>query len=249
MQINKNYPCNPYNYAVMGNKENLYIVIHYVGATGTALQNAQYYSNSQVGASAHYFVGHSSEDGAVYQSVEDKDRAWHCGANTYVHPYCRNANSIGIEMCCHQDNAGNWYFDDVTVDNAVELTRLLMQKYQIPVENVIRHYDVTGKNCPAPYVEDEAAWQEFKNRLDKGDDDEMATIIEKIADDAGKTQDEVIEILSFLVKYINASEADWQKEGVNALKDMGLINSDHDAREPLGFGTFGLMMQRFKKTI
>ena len=44
-----------------------------------------------------------------------------------------------------------------------------MQKYNIPIENVIRHYDVTHKNCPAPFVENTKAWDNFKNML-KGDE-------------------------------------------------------------------------------
>ena len=166
MDINKSYPCNPGNYAVMDDKRNEYIVIHYVGATGSALQNVQYFERSPtIGASAHYFVGHASEDGAVYQSVDPKDRAWHCGAQSYKHPYCRNANSIGIEMCCHKDPQGNWYFDDVTIARTAQLTEMLMDTYDIPLVNVLRHYDVTGKLCPAPLV-GEFAWLLFKQRLE-----------------------------------------------------------------------------------
>ena len=54
---------------------------------------------------------------------------------------------------------------DKTVDNAVELVKMLMTKYNVPIANVIRHYDVTGKNCPAPFVRNNKAWQEFKSRL------------------------------------------------------------------------------------
>lgn len=166
MMINKDYPCNPSNFAVQADRTIEYIVIHYVGATGTALQNAQYFQRSAgLEASAHYFVGHASEDGAVYQSVDPKDRAWHCGAQSYKHPYCRNANSIGIEMCCHKDPQGNWYFDDVTIARTAQLTEMLMAEYDIPAINVVRHYDVTGKLCPAPLV-DEFAWLLFRQRLE-----------------------------------------------------------------------------------
>lgn len=158
LQINRDYLSDPYNYAVMADKVNNYIVIHYVGATGSALQNAQYFMNNKVGASAHYYVGHASENGAIYQSVEDKDRAFHAGYKPM------NMMSIGIEMCCHLDG-DRWYFDDITVTNTIALTKELMQKYNIPIENVIRHYDVTGKQCPMPFVLDENAWIEFKKRL------------------------------------------------------------------------------------
>jgi N-acetyl-anhydromuramyl-L-alanine amidase AmpD len=166
MMINRDYPCNPSNFAVQADRTIEYIVIHYVGATGSARQNALYFNRSAgLGASAHFFVGHESEGGAIYQSVDPKDRAWHCGAKTYKHPDCRNANSIGIEMCCHKDPQGNWYFDDVTIARTAQLTEKLMDTYDIPLSNVLRHYDVTGKICPAPMV-DEFAWQLFKQRLE-----------------------------------------------------------------------------------
>lgn len=140
-----------------------YIVVHYVGATGSAEDNCKYYASRYVGASAHYFVGHKGE---VWQSVEDKDIAWHCGATRYKHPYCRNANSIGIEMCCRKNLSNNtWYFEEQTVESTIQLVKELMKKYNIPIDNVIRHYDVTGKTCPEPYVRDSAAWETFKSNL------------------------------------------------------------------------------------
>jgi len=166
MQINKDYPCKSTNYR-KGRRDNIkYIVIHYVGATGSALNNVKYYSTSDVGTSAHYYVGHASEDGRVYQSVAPENCAWHCGSETgiYYHP-CRNDSSIGIEMCCHKDSSGNWYFDDVTVEKTIELTKWLMGEYGISANNVIRHYDVTHKSCPAPFVVDEVMWNEFKNEI------------------------------------------------------------------------------------
>ena len=137
-----------------------YIVIHYVGGTGGAKDNCRYFETVYRGGSAHYFVGHKGE---IWQCVEDGDVAWHCGATTYKHPYCRNSNSIGVEMCCRQDASGTWYFEDATVAATIELTKELMKKYKIPVENVIRHYDVMGKICPAPYVHNNTkhTWNHF----------------------------------------------------------------------------------------
>lgn len=140
-----------------------YIVIHYVGAVSTAKNNANYFYSTYRGASANYFVDETS----IWQVVDDLDSAWHCGTTgTYYHPTCRNSNSIGIEMCCK--NNGSWYFEDATVNNTIELTKYLMDKYNIPVSNVIRHYDVTHKVCPEPYVRDTAAWNNFKSRLTTG---------------------------------------------------------------------------------
>lgn len=100
--------------------------------------------------------------------------AWHCGASSYKHAECRNANSIGIEMCVRKKNTKSmgatdkdWYFEDATVEAAAELTRYLMDKYGVPASHVIRHYDVTGKICPNPYVYNTSAhtWEEFKRKI------------------------------------------------------------------------------------
>ena len=151
------------NYEVGNGKQNKYIVIHYVGASGGAEDNCEYFQSTYRGSSAHYFVGHQGE---VWQCVKDKDIAWHCGAKRYKHDYCRNSNSISVELCCRQnDSNGTWYFEEATIKAATELVKELMAKYNIPVSNVIRHYDVTGKICPEPYVRDTAAWNTFKAGL------------------------------------------------------------------------------------
>ena len=151
-----------------------YIVIHYTANNGdTAKNNLNYFANHQnLSASAHYFV----DENEVCQSVKDTDTAYHCGAKTYKHKYCRNSNSLGIELCSRKDSKGKYYFKDETVNRAAALTKELMRKYNIPVENVIRHYDVTGKICPAPMVNDEKMWKEFlaklsdKKKLESGND-------------------------------------------------------------------------------
>lgn len=166
MVIHKDYPCHVDNYQRGRAQPVSFLVFHYVGATGGAEANARYYGRTPgIGASAHYFVGHESEGAAIWQSVPEGDTAWHCGAKSYRHPTCRNANSIGIEMCCHQDAKGNWYIDEATLAAAAELGRDIMARYGIPMENVLRHYDVTGKLCPRPLIE-ENKWTAFKARLE-----------------------------------------------------------------------------------
>ena len=167
MKINK--LLTPYNLEKKDSRKITYIVIHYVGALGGAKANCQYYASKNVGASAHYYVGF---DGEIWQSVEDKNVAWHCGAKKYVHPTCRNSNSIGIEMCVRKRNTStmyasdkDWYFEQATVDSTIALVRELMEKYDIPVEHVLRHYDITSKVCPAPYVHNKKAWEDFKKAL------------------------------------------------------------------------------------
>lgn len=171
----------PYNFIKSHNKTNKYIVIHYVGSVSTAKNNADYFASKYVGASAHYFV----DENEIWQSVKDEDVAWHCGDELIVpneHSFfgiCKNSNSIGIEMCCKRKNDGEWYFEPKTVDNTVELVRHLMKKYNIPIERVIRHYDVTGKICPAPLV-NESEWNRFKNMLGENKMKEFETTFKDI---------------------------------------------------------------------
>ena len=166
-------PCNPGNYTAKRSSAIRYLVVHYTGAPGTARNNGAYFaSRGDIGASAHYFV--DAQD--IVQSVPDSGRAWHCGAAVYKHPECRNDNSIGVELCCYTNGDGTWYFDPATVENAVQLVRSLMAQYSIDADHVVRHYDVTGKVCPEPYVRDASAWAEFKARLtapETTEEDEM----------------------------------------------------------------------------
>lgn len=167
MEIKKNITTQNWNSGTLSRIK--YIVVHYTGNNGdTALANTNYFKSYR-GASAHYFV----DENNIYQSIEDKNIAWHCGANSYKHPYCRNSNSIGVELCSYI-TGGKYAFKPKTVDNAVWLVKKLTAKYNVPITNVLRHYDVTGKLCPEPYVRDSKAWNEFKTRLTE-EDNEMVT--------------------------------------------------------------------------
>lgn len=188
----------PYNFTDKNAMSRIkYIVIHYVGALGGAKANCQYYASKYLGASAHYFVGF---EGEIWQSVEDADIAWHCGAKNYKHAECRNSNSIGIEMCVRNkgsqaDTSKDWYFEQATVDKAIELTKYLMAKYNVPADHVIRHYDVTGKICPNPYVYNttQHTWDAFKKAIasDSTDTSSMTKI-------TGKAQATAAQMTSYI---------------------------------------------------
>lgn len=198
--------------AARGKKEILYLVIHFTANDGdTAKNNADYFTNSNISTSAHYFV----DEKEVWQSVRDADIAWHCGTKgTYFHPYCRNTNSIGIELCSRIKN-GKYYFQPGTVENAVQLARSLMQKYGIAPDHVVRHYDVTHKNCPAPFVENAAAWQDFKRRLTEKEVDDM-------------TADEVKNLIaqSKTVYDTTASVPEWGRATVEKLTRKGWLKGE-----------------------
>ena len=164
----KQNPSNVGNYAKgRGGNSIKYIVIHYTANDGdTDEGNGKYFHNNDVNASAHYFV---DEDSATL-SVSESDTAWHCGGGLQgnsghsFYKKCKNSNSLGIEMCADK-NGSELIFTSKTVANTVELVKSLMKKYNVSVDRVIRHYDVTGKNCPAPFVKHEDSWLRFKARL------------------------------------------------------------------------------------
>ena len=137
-----------------------FIVLHFTANNGdTARDNAEYFARVFVGASAHFFV----DENEICCSVPWDKTAYHCGtAGKYKHSKCRNYNSLGIEMCSRKDISGKYYFKTETIVNSAKFTAQQMKNYNIPIENVIRHYDVTGKKCPAPFVDDAAAWENFK---------------------------------------------------------------------------------------
>lgn len=144
-----------------------YIVVHYTANDGdTAKANTNYFKTEYRGASAHYFV----DENSIWRCVRDKDISWHCGGGLQgssghsFYKICTNSNSIGIEMCSRKSN-GRFYFKDATVDNCIYLVKSLMTKYNVSIDRVIRHYDVTGKDCPEPYVRDSSQWNNFKQRL------------------------------------------------------------------------------------
>ena len=150
-----------------GRKQKIqFLVIHYTANNGDlAKSNCNYFKSPNRNASAHYFV----DEKEVWQSVEDNDIAWHCGTSgKYYHSKCRNDNAIGIELCSEKDSKGNYYFTNETINNAVGVVKMLMEKYNIPIENIVRHYDVTHKNCPAPFVNNNTAWDNFKDSLMEG---------------------------------------------------------------------------------
>lgn len=148
-----------------------YLVYHYTGNDGDrAANNAKYFQNNIVKASAHYFV----DDTTVWRSVPDLKVAWSVGGSKYSNAHktgggtmygvITNTNSLSIEMCDTIRN-GVYQASEATLANAAALGRALMEKYGIPIENVYRHFDVTGKHCPS-YLVSAQKWAEFKKRLE-----------------------------------------------------------------------------------
>lgn len=127
------------------------IVIHYTANPGTgAMQNRNYFEGLKNGgakASSHFIIG---IDGEIVQCIPSSEIAY--ASNS------RNDDTLSIE-CCHPDESGK--FSEETYDSLVELTAWLCRYFDIDPDEVIRHYDVTGKLCPKYYVENEDAWEEL----------------------------------------------------------------------------------------
>ena len=178
-----------------------YIVVHYTANNGdTAEGNGNYFAQPNRNASAHYFINRFD----IVQSVLNKDTAWHCGAKSYKHLKCRNDNSIGVEMCSKKDDKGQYYINEQTQNTAIKLIKVLMKKYNIPLENVLRHYDVTGKICPEPFVRNQVQWLDFKKKLS-----------EKKKEGA-----------EMIYNYIDENMPDWAKPTVQKLIDKGALKGD-----------------------
>ena len=164
-----------------------YIVLHYTAGVqstkGSALATANWFRNPNAGGSADFIV----DDVDIIQYNGDiKNRyCWAVGGSKYTtlttsesatfYNKATNQNCISIEICSNKKNKALrnatdkvWYFTDASVKNAVKLTRYLMKKYNIDINNVIAHFHITGKICPNPWCVDESRlkeWKSFKNQV------------------------------------------------------------------------------------
>lgn len=133
------------------------IVIHYTANPGTtAQQNRNYFEglaeSKKTKVSSHFIVGLAGE---IIQCIPMNEIAY--ASNE------RNADTISIE-CCIDNEAGR--FTEQTYDAVVELTAWLVGEFDLEIDDIIRHYDVTGKNCPKYFVENESAWVDFKTDVE-----------------------------------------------------------------------------------
>jgi N-acetyl-anhydromuramyl-L-alanine amidase AmpD len=130
------------------------IVIHYVGNPGTtAQQNHDYYGNPDSEVSSHFIVG---LDGEIIQCVPLNEKS---AASNW-----RNIDTVSIEVC-HPDSTGE--FTEQTYASLVKLTAWLSELCNLDTNHIIRHYDITGKNCPLYFVEHQDKWEQFKEDVNE----------------------------------------------------------------------------------
>ena len=147
---------NPYSRPQIPVEKVNYIAIHYTANPGsTAMSNRNYFENlattQENKVSSHFVVG---LDGEVVQCIPTSEMSYATNA--------RNVDTISIE-CCHPDETGQ--FNDATYSSAVKLTAWRCTRFGLDTDQVIRHYDVTGKDCPKYYVENPDAWFRMKSDI------------------------------------------------------------------------------------
>lgn len=152
-------PVNPYSRPGTKRTKVRNIVVHYVAnPKTTARENRNYFAgmaeapeSERRSVSSHFIIG---LDGEILCCVPVQEVAY---AN-----YPRNEDTISIE-CCHPDSSGK--FTQKTQESLVKLVAWLCQSLDLRASDVIRHYDVSGKDCPKYYVEHEEAWSALRDEI------------------------------------------------------------------------------------
>lgn len=206
--------CNSGNYQKGRTSSIKYIVIHYTANSGdTAKGNADYFARAVTKSSAHYFV----DEASVWQSVKDSDTAWAVGTTGTYYSNCRNNNSLSIEVA----NAVNG-FKPKAEENLIALVKKKMAEYNIPIDNVIRHYDVTHKRCPSYYVDHEDAWKELKNKfIERDDGSEEELTLEQFS----------ILMDQWIAKKQKESASSWSEPYLVWAKENKIMVGDADANQ------------------
>lgn len=146
-----------------------YFAVHYLGVNG---ENPYLYGGGYGGT---FYV---SKSGEVYQAAKVTDKLWHVGASSgfsYIHPDARNYNTIGVECATYtasgrNDDDETWYFTEATQVAAAKLAACVAMEYNIPLDHILRHGDITTKNCPSPLKRDQGkgknwTWDKFKSEV------------------------------------------------------------------------------------
>lgn len=120
-----------------------YIVIHNTANSAPAINEAKYLNSSENTSSTSFHF--AVDDTTIYQTVNLKYNSWHAGNITM------NKKSIGIEIA--KSTISDAEIKDKAIENGAKLTAMLMKHYNISIDHVITHNDVTGKNCPHDILE------------------------------------------------------------------------------------------------
>ena len=203
----------------------MYIVVHDTGNTAPgadAMAHFNYFNTADRGASADFFA-----DDTLCLQVNDYRRyyTWHCGDGGGARGIT-NSNSVGIEICVNCD--GNY---NLAFYNAAETVKKLMEEFSIPVHNVVRHYDVSGKNCPASMNSNGwAYWQTFKNIISESRYLTMTQYEElKAENESLKREIEALKSQQETVYHYGKSIPEWAAPTIQKLVDKGIYKGENEA--------------------
>jgi N-acetylmuramoyl-L-alanine amidase CwlA len=156
------------------------------GKKRTLTRNVVWHYTANPGASADNHVRYFGET-IANQNPNDNEKDTYASAHVFIdrvktlviipldevayHATAANPYSIGVELCIEEDGS----FHPETIRQAIEFGAKLAKDYTLnPLTDYIRHFDVTGKICPKPWVDDPAAWDDFKKCCVEGDEPKLA---------------------------------------------------------------------------
>lgn len=179
------------------NRKPQYLAIHYTAGASSTAGKAQSVYNTFMNRSAS--ADFAVDDKEIVQFNPDIDNYYCWSVGDAKNPYstggslygkATNKNTISIEICSTREsgtttdaaNHNGWSFTDAVLKNAANIAKIIMKKYNIPIERVVRHYDISGKLCPGVIgwnnetiyntngtktkeKSDSKKWEAFKKRL------------------------------------------------------------------------------------
>lgn len=227
-------PAKPVSYGGTRNYGDVrYIIIHYTGINNDTAENeVRYFANGNTRlAGAHFFVG---QDGHICQSVKMKQiahsvprkRQGYSGGCSYL-GQCTNANSVSIELC---DNLSR----DPSAAQTESVRQLVayIQSICPYAKTIIRHYDVTGKLCPARMV-DENKWQAFKAAITSkpAAQPKKQEVDEVTQEDWNRVQKMIDNSIKAALAGEGTTVSDWARDEYGDAVNAGIT----DGSRPLGY--------------
>lgn len=220
-----------------------YIIIHYTGISNDSAENeAKFFATGNTrSAGAHFFVG---QDGHIVQSVKmsytaksvPRKRQAYKGGGTLVGK-CTSVNSVSIEMC-----------DNLTKDPSAKQTeavRQLVSYIQSVCPNaktIVRHYDATGKLCPARmtdvYASDAKKWIAFRNSITAKNDTTYQEVEDLTKDETTKLIQELVpgiveKTVNKVLKGADTTVSTWATDDMKDAVALGIT----DGTRPGGYST------------
>lgn len=203
-----------------------YIVVHDTGNPSIgadAKAHFDYFNGGNRSSSADIFV----DDREVW-AVNDYNKyyAWHCGDGKGRYGIT-NANSIGVEICVNQDGDYNR-----AIANTVNIVRTLMDELNVPLKNVVRHYDASRKNCPSSMSKNNwESWDKFKERLNGGltmsEYQELKKELTEITETLKILASEMAGLkYPMIYNYIDDNMPEWSKPTIQKLVNKGYLQGD-----------------------